>query len=279
MALTYLQIGTWNIKHLGSQPTDDARSQSVYALTDHIEMAGIDVLAIQEVYVTKKEGMRNEHLDKTCYLLNEHTGADWQYKLLENRNPNDTSQLCGFLWNNSLIELERSFPIPVEHKIDEYWLWDRKPHAVKFVTKHDILGKKRSFVAVALHMKANGRDSDSKKRRALEAEQLAGQIDWVIEEAKDESLILLGDTNILGAWEKSAEIFIDSGFNDLNAEDTPTYAGGRAPFDRIFVREGRSEFKYSRQYVLRSANETAHLGYLSDHYLVKTSIKIYVDPD
>lgn len=28
MALTYLQVGTWNIKHLGRQPTESEQSQS-----------------------------------------------------------------------------------------------------------------------------------------------------------------------------------------------------------------------------------------------------------
>ena len=57
MSLTYLQLGSWNIKHLGRQPTSHAQSQSVYALTDQIEMAGIDVLAVQELCVTDTNGM------------------------------------------------------------------------------------------------------------------------------------------------------------------------------------------------------------------------------
>jgi len=281
VALTYIQIGTWNIKHLGSQPTDDERSQSVYALTDHIEMAGIDVLAIQELYVTHQDESerRNEHLDKTCALLREHTEQDWKYVLLENRNPEDTSQLCGYLWNDTLLELGKTLPIPVDHHIEDLWLWDRKPHAVKFATRNPILGRTREFVGVCLHMKANGRDPDAREKRSLEAQQLAEHIPWVIEKLGDESLLLLGDTNILGAWEPAVQILERTGFTDLNSEDAATYAGGKAPFDRIFVRRNRDEFKYSRQYVLRSANETSHLGFLSDHYLVKTSIKIYVDPD
>lgn len=279
LALTYIQLGTWNIKHLGSQPTEDQRSQSVYALTDHIEMAGIDVLAIQEVYDTSFGHFRNEHLEQTCSLLKEHTQFDWKYTILPNRKPDDNSQLCGYLWNNSLIELVAAEPIPVDFKKEGLYLWDRRPHAVKFETRNKILGEKRSFVTVGLHMKANTGGSKDRKKRELEAEELVKNIPWIVEKMKDESLILFGDTNILGSWEKAAEIFTEAGFLDLNAEDTPTYAGSTAPFDRIYLREGRKEFQYSRQYVLQSANKHAHLGYLSDHYLVKTSIKIYVDED
>lgn len=279
MPLTYIQIGSWNIKHLGRQPTSHEQSQSVFALTDHIEMAGIDVLALQEIYVTSSSGMRNEHLDRTCELLKEHTEQDWDYVILPNRDKTDTSQLCGFFWNTTVVDQVGAWEVPVKTKVGSDWLWDRKPHAVKFRTKHDIRGKQRSFVAVPLHMKANGKDKRAKKKRALEATELAAQVPWIIQQTEDESLILLGDANILGSWEKAVEIFEDAGFDDLNSEDAPTYAGSRAPFDRIFVRSDRDEFQFSRQYVIRSANETAHLDYLSDHYLVKTSMKVFKDGD
>ena len=45
MSLTYLQIGSWNIEHLSKE---GGRKESPYALTDHIEMAGIEVLALQK---------------------------------------------------------------------------------------------------------------------------------------------------------------------------------------------------------------------------------------
>lgn len=280
MSLTYIQLGTWNIKHLGQQPTEHERSQSVFALADHIEMAGIDVLAVQEIYVThlSNGNDRNEHLDKTCDLLEEHTGTNWKYRIFKNRNPDDKSQLCGVIWNETLLELTQELPIPVEHSVGGDSLWDRKPHAVRFTTNEPILSKHRSFVIVPLHMKANGRDRGARRKRQKEAEQLVAHIPWVIEQMDDSSLILLGDTNILGSWEKSVEAIIDAGFDDLNAEDDATYAGSKAPFDRFFMKSDRPEFKYSRQYTLRSASASAHERFLSDHFMVKTSIKIYVDP-
>ena len=107
--------------------------------------------------------------------------------------------------------------------------------------------------------------------------QLANAIPGVVNATGEQSIVLLGDTNCLGAWEHAVESIEEAGFVDLNGEDEPTFARGTAPFDRIFVRAERPEFKYSRQYVLRSANAGAHESYLSDHYLVKTSVKIYQD--
>lgn len=50
-----------------------------------------------------------------------------------------------------------------------------------------------------------------------------------------------------------------------------------APFDRAFVALNRPEFRYTRQYVLRSSDLTAHDRFLSDHYMIKISVKDYVD--
>ena len=86
--MSFLQIASWNIEHLSGQPRADRR-QSAYALCDHIEMAGIDVMALQEIYVTPADeevrlaenqpviqtrahtDRRNSDLDIVCYLLEE----------------------------------------------------------------------------------------------------------------------------------------------------------------------------------------------------------------
>jgi hypothetical protein len=75
---------------------------------------------------------------------------------------------------------------------------------------------------------------------------------------------------------------VTSGLIDLNNNDAATYWSrqyGEAPFDRVFVAEDRKEFKYNRQYVLRSSDLEKHDRFLSDHYMIKISIKLYVDDD
>jgi hypothetical protein len=76
------------------------------------------------------------------------------------------------------------------------------------------------------------------------------------------------------------ETFLDHGFRDLNNNDSATYWSreyGESPFDRVFVAGERREFKYTRQYVLRSSDLAMHDRFLSDHYMIKVSVKDYVD--
>ncbi len=275
MAITYLQIGSWNIEHLSKE----GRKESPYALADHVEMAGVQVLALQEIYDTSPPGggRRNRELTKVCQLLKEHSGDDWEYELFPNRNADDTSQLCGVLWNATLVEKSPALKIDVQHSVDGMSLWDRTPHAVKLSVKYGQDSK--SVVLVPLHMKSNyGGAGAAKKVRHQEALQLAGQLDKIKQHFQDESLILMGDTNVLNAQEKAVQVFEDHGLVDLNARDAATYPGYNGnPFDRAFVAAGRKEFRYTRQYVLQSSDVSLHDRFLSDHFMIKVSVKLFVD--
>ena len=52
--MSFLQLASWNIEHLSGHPRKERR-QSAFALSNHIEMAGIDILVLQEVYVTPND--------------------------------------------------------------------------------------------------------------------------------------------------------------------------------------------------------------------------------
>ncbi len=68
----------------------------------------------------------------------------------------------------------------------------------------------------------------------------------------------------------------------VTEDDICTYVKGHnAPFDRIFVPRGedRKPFLYSRQYILCSASPLSRDRYLSDHYIIKTMVKIRRDDD
>ena len=306
--MSFIQVASWNIEHLSGASREDKR-QSVYALADHIEMAGVDVIALQEVYVTDpdeevrladdqpviassaKSNRRNADLDKVCYLLNEHLKTEWAYLILPNRNAGDTSQLCAVLWNTGRLKQTGLTRLNVEHQVDGDWLWDRAPHAVSFFSEVEVWRKDendawvlfeegRTFTLVPLHMKSNyGGGTVNRRKREKEAKTL---VDALVE-AEDEldpSIILIGDTNVLKYDEPAIEILVDNGFIDLNNTDSPTYWSrqyGDSPFDRAFIAAGRPEFKYTRQYVLRSSDLVLHDRFLSDHYMIKISIKTYLD--
>jgi endonuclease/exonuclease/phosphatase family metal-dependent hydrolase len=289
--MSYLQIASWNIEHLSGASRAE-RKQSCYALVDHIEMAGVDILAMQELYVTNiiDGTRRNEDLDRVCELLAEHKQGDWVYEILPNRNSNDVSQLCGLLWNRERVSKTDSRQLEVDHRDGDDPLWDRTPHAVKFSMLVNVWRKvgdgewaeqeeQRSVVIVPLHMKSNyGGQTVGKQVRKKEADTLCAHLHEATD--LDPSLILIGDTNCLSADEPAIETFIEYGLIDLNNNDAATYWSreyGESPFDRAFVASGRAEFKYSRQYVLRSSDLKKHDRYLSDHYMIKLSVKTYLD--
>jgi hypothetical protein len=306
--MSFLQVASWNIEHLSGQPRA-ARRQSAYALADHIEMAGIDLLALQEVYLTPSDEdvrlfddqpviesrahstRRNSDLDIVCYLLEEHMDAPWRYVILPNRQAGDRSQLCAAMWDTKRLTLESLRPLDVAHSVGEYSLWDRKPHLLSFTSSIEVWRRSadgewarqpetRTISIVPLHMKSNyGGVTRNRQVRAREAETLCDAID-AIRGTFDPSLMMLGDTNILRNDEPALETFVNRGFIDLNNNDATTYWSkdyGESPFDRIFIAADRPEFKYSRQYVLRSSDLHQHDRFLSDHYMIKASVKDYVD--
>lgn len=316
--MSFIQVASWNVEHLSGHPRAQRR-QSAFALADHIEMAGIDVIALQEIYVTDAgervtlsatagapevplaawDGeRRNSDLDVVCAVLKEHLDGepDWRYLILPNRTAGDKSQLCAVLWNTAKLTLKGATPLAVSHKNGAMSLWDRKPHLVSFQSdvktwRRDEQGKwhqlpeKRTLSLVPLHMKSNfGGATAARAVRAAEAQtlcdalkaaQAAAGLAW------DPSVMLLGDTNILAYDEPAIETFIANGWSDLNNNDQSTYWSAQfpngSPFDRVFVAQDRREFRYSRQYILRSSDLEAHDRFLSDHYMVKVSVKDYVD--
>ncbi len=306
--MSFIQIASWNIEHLSGASREDRR-QSVYALADHIEMAGVDVIALQEVYVTDLDEearlfdnqpivesratseRRNSDLDKVCFLLEEHLSSKWAYLILPNRVDGDKSQLCAVLWNTNRLTKTGLLRLNVEHRVDGQSLWDRAPHAITFTSELKVWRKDsegewhqvdegRSFTLVPLHMKSNyGGGTVNIIKREKEALTLVSALN----EARDDldpSLILIGDTNVLKYDEPAIRTLVTNGFIDLNNTDSSTYWSrqyGDSPFDRAFIAEGREEFKYSRQYVLRSSDLVLHDRYLSDHYMIKVSVKIYLD--
>lgn len=194
------------------------------------------------------------------------------------------------MWNADRVKKTGEMQIDVDHRDGDDNLWDRAPHAVKFTMLMDVWNKidgkwkkqeeAKSLVLIPLHMKSNyGGQTKSKRVRHKEAKTLCGKLEEVRNKL-DESLILIGDTNCLSADEPAIETFIDNGFVDLNNTDSATYwsrSYGESPFDRAFVAEGRPEFQYTRQYVLRSSDLERHDQFLSDHYMIKISVKIYLD--
>lgn len=286
----YVHIGSMNIEHFGRK---DDKADNQYAIAEHIEMSGVDILALQELYVTNdisdpKTPPENGFLRAALQLIEDHTGQEWKYEIFRNRSKKDRSQLCGIAWNTQRVQkVTNTLRIAVKSKAKEgslkLNLWDRHPHAVKFkaLPGEDADIELTDFVIVPLHMKSNvGKRHVVMRTRYHEARELIGQLPAIKTKFDEGDIIFLGDTNCKNRDEDAIQEFVGNGFEDLNEDDVPTYyKGENAPFDRIFVPADRRAFLYSRQYVLRSASPLAHDRFLSDHYMVKTSIVIRKDED
>lgn len=274
----YVKIGAWNIEHLGARDF----GQHPKALAEHVQLAGVDVLALEEIYDTDNNAATrtNSKLDEMFALLNQQTGHNWEYVLFANKDQTDKSQLCGVAWNKARVsKVGNPFRIPVvDDPNDDFETWDRHPHAVKF----SLGSGKTDFVVIPVHMKSNvDGASFGREQREAEARALVAKLGNVRTQfGEDKDIIIIGDTNCLDANETALAQFRQSGFKDLNDSDQPTFVNSNgSPFDRIFVPKNQQEFRFSRQYSLISSDHDAHDGFLSDHFLVMTLFRVMPDDD
>jgi len=271
-ATDHVIVGSWNIEHLGERKG----GQHPKALAEHIELAGVDVLALAEVYDTDgAEATRtNEKLDAALAELNALPDHDWEYTLTPKRKRDETFQLTGVAWNRKKVKKEGALKVRVTRGAEH--TWNRQPYAIKF----SVVGAPAAdFILIPVHMKSNTDGEElGRKTREAEARALAEMLDAVREELGDDDVIVLGDTNCLAAGEPALQVFREAGLVDLNDKDAVTYRKGShaSPFDRILVSRG-PEFAYSRQYVLTPSDPEAHLKQLSDHFVVLTAVRVIED--
>lgn len=117
-------------------------------------------------------------------------------------------------------------------------------------------------------------------QRAVEAGTQIAQLGQIRTQLADQDLVIVGDTNIKSADDAAVQALKDAGFRDLNLVDRDTFVtGANSPFDRVFVLENQSEFRFSREYVLIAADADAHDGFLSDHFMVLAPVRIQNDDD
>jgi len=271
----FLKIGSWNIQNLG----DRHYGQDPKALAEHIQLAGVDILALQEIHDTDENSdtRTSVKLDQLFGLLNQHPEFDYEYALFSNRDSRDTARICGIAWNRRKVSTNgKPYRIPV--KYENAQTWKRHPHAMKFSCGSG----KSDIIIISVHMKSNhnvqGLPEPAEIRRA-EAKALSDAFDSVRDHFKDDDIVITGDTNCLHNNEPALQIYYNSGFYDLNRKDAETYRDEKAPFDRIFVPKNESEFKFSRQYILSPADPGKHTSKLSDHYMVLAMIRIMEDDD
>ena len=302
-----VRIGSWNIEWLGfpdkrARPGKD-NPQRPEDLAEYIHSTGVDVLALEEIGVdADKSPWKSQELELLQRALLDKYQERWSYVIFPKTSyPEDTEdfvkrgQHLAIAWkSDKATQVGGVFDIPVGG--DETYgikFFERRANAVKLSFGEG----KTDVVFIPVHLKSNRNEDNpadktfTQRQRAAELKAFVAQLPKLKEHFKDDDIVLLGDTNILGA-EDTANVLTEAAFVDLNRDEQGTTAvwgdgsnGYRtAPFDRIFIPQTQSEFAESRFQVHRTSNGTddeikLFRRKLSDHYLISSVIKIQSDDD
>jgi endonuclease/exonuclease/phosphatase family metal-dependent hydrolase len=269
----WIRIGSWNIQNLGERPW----GQRPKAIAEHLHLAGLDLLALQEIHATEGDRLQrtNATLDRVLALLSRRDGQDWTYRLFPKADAADPRQLTGVAWNRIRMKLTAG-PWPLPAPPGDRAVWQRPPHAAAFSAGPDLT----DVVLIPVHFKSNVEgEAPGRRLRSREADLLVDALDRVRRRFADPDILILGDFNCLRRTEPALARITAAGFRDLNAGDRATYKNDSAPLDRILVPQRQPEFRYSRQYVLAPSGVSIHFKKLSDHYLVLTAVRVLADDD
>jgi hypothetical protein len=299
------RVGAWNIEWLGfpnlrGKPGKDVE-QSPVDLSNYIAEAKLDVLSLEEIGVDKNVApFTSKPLDAVLAELKKSHSQSWQYVLFpKTEYAADTEdyitrgQHIGIAWRTDRVKMVgQPFAIPVG--LNETYgkkFWERRAMAVKLSFGEG----KTDAVFIPVHLKSNRNDANpddkdfTAKQRQAEVSVFANQLKTLKDHFKDEDIVLLGDTNILGEEIATPKILVEAGFHDLNSKNEGTTAAwgagySSAPFDRIFVPSNQPEFKASALKVHRTKHGTDdeikdYKKRHSDHYLVSCTIEVGNDDD
>jgi endonuclease/exonuclease/phosphatase family metal-dependent hydrolase len=272
-ARQWIRIGSWNIQNLGVRPW----GQHPKAVAEHLLLAGVDLIALQEIHDTDGDASRrsNAVLDEALDLINHQECHDWTYRLFPKADPSDTRQLTGVAWNRRVLTLAAP-PTAVSRSPKAAADWLRPPYAVQFTTGPGTT----DMIIVPVHLKANtDGEATGRRFRSKEAKRLVDALDRVCSRFHDKDIIVLGDTNCLSGREAALQTLAAAGWRDLNSSDQATFRTGNAPFDRILVPRRQPEFRFSRQYILSPGDAADHFRAVSDHYVVMTTVRVMPDDD
>lgn len=99
-----LRVGTWNLHRFG-HPSVPRSTEDLTRLAHHIASAGLHVLALQEVVVTRLGSLgepRSYALDEVAAILEEEHGQMWAYWL--HRGKGDLQ--LGFMWRSGVVDVK-----------------------------------------------------------------------------------------------------------------------------------------------------------------------------
>lgn len=288
-AVDEIVVGAWNIEFLGAPNRRDDTGKGVLQeasdIATCVKTSGVNLLALEEICVKKDSpGLTNAVLDDTVKTLNEESSAKWKYQLFKAKGKG-RQQLTGVMWNEAVIkQAGEPFRVPMEipkRKQGEPDYWTRWATAMKFSAGEG----KTDIVVIPVHMKSNRAGAEAgAAHRHQEALLLTSALDKVRNHFSDHDILIVGDTNMLGASEKGWKVFTGTGFVDLNGRDETTYISEKypnSPLDRAFVPNTQPEFVASKLEVYKPTDLSPadFRKKLSDHYMIKFNITVMPDDD
>jgi len=292
-AVDEIIVGGWNVENLG-RPNQRENSgkgvpQQPEVIATYIRSSGVHVLALEEICAEKNGGTRqqNKTLDDVVKILSSDSRADWKYRLFRGPKSKAVTRLTGVMWNHEIVKPVGD-PIPLELPADSFRR-KGKPTAIKFSAG----ARKTDFVIIPVHMKSNrrqkGESADESKKssaeqRAKEAKYIIEALDDLRRTFSDQDIVIIGDVNALSHSEEAVMIFVKAGFRDLNEQDLVTYISKKyptSPLDRAFVPSNQPEFYDSKMegYKPRNLSPEEFRQKLSDHYMIKFTVKVMDDDD
>ncbi|MEM6749671.1 MAG: endonuclease/exonuclease/phosphatase family protein [Planctomycetota bacterium] len=292
-----ITLAAWNIEWLGTpdkrRPPGAGHLQQVDHMAAYMAASHADIFMLQEIAAPwlsvgpngepatgrAPQGagahltpFTNPILDALCEALDaEQPGADWRHLVFPARGRSIVHNTA-VMWNQAVLTPQGE-PMPLF--TEERTPMVRPPWAAAFSTGEG----KTDFVVVSVHFKAGNANG----QRHDEALAILAKLDQLVE---DGDVVVIGDTNSRSTNDPAIRAFKDAGWQDLNARETSTTAGGRYGIDRALVPKDQPEFAAARQRVLATAKVgrqtlrgDAFRRYLSDHLMIVTTLRTMDDDD
>lgn len=227
-----MSICSFNIRFLGSFESRD--NTALATILEDYDIVIVQELIAPPYSMTYPDGMLAEPEDKARVFFEEMIGRGFSYWLSEeDTGPGDKIHLnnprtewwVAFFKPEKVIpavDLPRGF-MREDRSCNCYF--ERVPYAFPFRTRDENL----DFVLISVHLKPNGSQSDSQRRK----HELASIAQWI--EANDDTekdFIILGDMNIQNCTELAR--ITPPGFVSLNSNCLPTNtATTKKPYDHV----------------------------------------------
>ena len=267
-----IKIASWNLQRFGPAKAglkksegnrDHQQNDTIGKIAEIIRTAKIDLIAIQEVQDKSFE---------TLPKLRETLGPNWDYVESKRTGPEKGKEQYAIFFNSLKLRSEIDMHLYDVEELERPKGMERLPGYCRFETRDHSF----DFTIITFHNRTwkNGAEKDSAIEDAKYLDDVYEGVEKIlgaedIPGAEDNDIILLGDFNIEGNYEKNFEELINESFVSAIpfGEDT-MISKNESTLDNIFYPEGKDLTLESFD-VIKFTDKK-----ISDHYLVWAAFDI-----